>query len=139
MYNTSNTMIHYQNMEASRTRQTRLQLQYLGLGVVDDKLYYRKEVPKHWDLQITIKNMASQLRPVADTLQQLLNVRQDHSILQERGILKLTKELMTMITDFENFAQLDEHNEDNIATKRHHELAPSHIFSNELVNSSYFV
>ncbi|ETO34764.1 hypothetical protein RFI_02326, partial [Reticulomyxa filosa] len=27
---------------------------YLGLGVVDDKLYYRKEVPKHWELQIEI-------------------------------------------------------------------------------------
>ncbi|ETO05519.1 hypothetical protein RFI_31879, partial [Reticulomyxa filosa] len=60
--------------------------------------------------------------------------RPQHSILQERGILKLTKEPMTMITDSENVAQLDKQNEDSIATKRHYEPAPSHIFSNELVN-----
>ncbi|ETO15435.1 hypothetical protein RFI_21930 [Reticulomyxa filosa] len=34
------------------THQIRLQSQYLGLGVVDDKLYCRNEIPKHWDLQI---------------------------------------------------------------------------------------
>ncbi|ETN98020.1 ribosomal large subunit pseudouridine synthase D [Reticulomyxa filosa] len=40
------------DMETSRTHQIRLQSQYLGLGVVGDKLYCRNEVPKHWDLQI---------------------------------------------------------------------------------------
>ncbi|ETO06638.1 hypothetical protein RFI_30753 [Reticulomyxa filosa] len=34
--------------------QTHLQSPYFGLGAVCDKLYCRKEVPKHWDLQIEI-------------------------------------------------------------------------------------
>ncbi|ETO20171.1 hypothetical protein RFI_17047, partial [Reticulomyxa filosa] len=82
------------------------------------------------------KDMAPQLRPVAETLKRRLSVRQDRSILQERGILKLTEEPMTTITDSENFAQLDEQNEDDIVAKRHHEPAPSHIFSSEFVNKT---
>ncbi|ETO04819.1 hypothetical protein RFI_32578 [Reticulomyxa filosa] len=78
------------------------------------------------------KNMTPQLQPVVETLQRRLSVRQDRSVLQKRGILKLTKEPMAMITDSENFAQLGEQNEDNIAAKRHYE----HIFSNEFVNKT---
>ncbi|ETO04576.1 hypothetical protein RFI_32823 [Reticulomyxa filosa] len=82
------------------------------------------------------KNMTPQLQPVAETLQRRLSVRQDRSIIQKRGISKLAEELMIMITDSENFAQLDEQNEENIATKRYYEPAPSYIFSNEFINKA---
>ncbi|ETO32727.1 hypothetical protein RFI_04390, partial [Reticulomyxa filosa] len=45
------------------------------------------------------------------------------------GILKLTK-----IKDHENFEQLDEQNEGNIVTNKHHKPASLHIFSNKFVN-----
>ncbi|ETO18798.1 hypothetical protein RFI_18449 [Reticulomyxa filosa] len=79
------------------------------------------------------KNMIPKL---AETLQRRLSVRQNRVILQERSILKLTEESMTTITDSENVAQLDEPNENDIATKRHHEHAPSHIFLNGFVNKA---
>ncbi|ETO06023.1 hypothetical protein RFI_31373 [Reticulomyxa filosa] len=68
------------------------------------------------------KDMSPQLRSMAETLQ--------------RRILKLKEESITTITDSENFAQLDEQNENNIVTKKHHEPAPSHIFSSEFVNKA---
>ncbi|ETO00916.1 hypothetical protein RFI_36525 [Reticulomyxa filosa] len=95
------------------------------------------------NLQLFLKSTPSKvnltkkgIRSVTDTLQRLLSMRQDCSILQARGILKLTKGLITLTTDFENFVQLDEQNEDKIVTKRHHESAPSNIFSNEFVNKA---
>ncbi|ETO10573.1 hypothetical protein RFI_26804, partial [Reticulomyxa filosa] len=69
------------------------------------------------------KDMAPQFRPEVETLQQWLSVCQDSRIL-------------TMITVFKNFEQLDEQKKDNIVTKKHHEPASLNIFSNNFVNKA---
>ncbi|ETO04303.1 hypothetical protein RFI_33094, partial [Reticulomyxa filosa] len=82
------------------------------------------------------KDMTPQLRLVAETLQRRLSVRQYRRILQARGIFKLMEELMTTITDSENFTQPNEQSEDDIVTKRHHKPTSLHIFANEFVSKA---
>ncbi|ETO08505.1 hypothetical protein RFI_28882 [Reticulomyxa filosa] len=88
------------------------------------KIWTKKEILKK-------KDMILQFRQVVETLQRWSSVCQDHRVLQVRGILKLIT-----ITDYENFEQLDEQNEDNIVTKKHHEPASSHMFSNKFINKA---
>ncbi|ETO01711.1 hypothetical protein RFI_35728 [Reticulomyxa filosa] len=129
--------VQYNQPDDSLSKHVNLQLTTIGTNIKSQRNELRQ------NLQLFLKSRPSKvnltekgIRSVTDTLQRRLSVRQNYIILQARGILKLSKGPMTMSTDFENFLQLDEQNEDKSVTKRHHKPAPSHILSNEFVNKA---